>query len=114
MPEQPSYLQPYTRLVKIELLGKPVEVPDNNTLLRCLQYLAPQSISYGRFCWNNDCDFCRITWDRGPGTQVHQGLSCRMEAQEGMRIIAVSTEIRYCLRDLNLGEDQVDATSNGG
>lgn len=114
MPEQAPFLRPYTRLVRIELLGKPVEVPDNNTLLRGLQYLSPQAISYGRFCWNNDCDYCRITWDRGPGTHSHQGLSCRMEVQEGMRIVAVSTEIRFCLRDLDLSEDKADATGNAG
>jgi hypothetical protein len=31
-----------------------------------------------------------------------------------MRIIAVSTEIRFCLRDLDLGEDKADATGNAG
>ncbi len=107
-------LRPHTRLAKIELLGHRVEVPNNNTLLRCLQYLSPEGVSYGRFCWNNDCDYCRITWDRGPGTPAHQGLSCRMEVQEGMRIVAVSTEIRFWLRDLDLGEAKADATGSGG
>jgi hypothetical protein len=58
-------LRPFSRLVRIELLGRSVEVPENNVLLRCLQYLVPEPISYGRFCWNEDCQeirFCLRDW----------------------------------------------------
>jgi hypothetical protein len=54
----PSILfRPYDRLVKISILGREFEVPDN-PLLRCFQYLAPETVSYGRFCWNEDCQYC--------------------------------------------------------
>jgi hypothetical protein len=94
--------RPYSRLIKIELLGKQVEVPENNALLRCLQFLAPEPIAYGRFCWNEDCQYCRVTYDLGEGTKERAALSCKVMAEEGMRVKEVSREIAYCLRDLNL------------
>ena len=47
----PDIFQPYDRLVEIEILGEKYEVPENNTLLRCFQFLALENISYGDFCW---------------------------------------------------------------
>jgi predicted molibdopterin-dependent oxidoreductase YjgC len=96
-----SLFRPYDRLVRIEILGKDFDVPDNNPLLRCFQFLAPEDISYGRFCWNEDCQYCRVTYDMGEGRPVRSAISCKLMVQDGMRIREVSTEIRYCLRALN-------------
>ncbi|HZQ69899.1 MAG TPA: 2Fe-2S iron-sulfur cluster-binding protein [Terriglobales bacterium] len=97
----PSTLfRPYSRLVKITVMDREYEVPENNPLLRCLQFLAPEAISYGRFCWNEDCQYCRVSFDLGEGTATRAALSCKLPVQEGMRIKEVSTEIRYCLRGL--------------
>jgi len=98
-----TLFRPFTRLVKIALLGREFEVPENNSLLRCMQYLAPEDVSYGRFCWNEDCQYCRVTFDLGDGTATRAALACRLTAQEGMRVKDVTTEIRYCLRSLKLG-----------
>jgi NADH dehydrogenase/NADH:ubiquinone oxidoreductase subunit G len=94
-----SLLRPFSRLVTIELLGRQVEVPENNVLLRCLQYLVPEPISYGRFCWNEDCQYCRVVYDIGEGTQQRAAISCKLMVTEGMRIKEVSQEIRFCLRE---------------
>jgi len=99
-----SLFRPFSRLIKITILGREVEVPENNLLLRCFQYLAPEAISYGRFCWNEDCQYCRISFDSGEGTRKRAALSCKLVAQDGMRITDAATEIRYCLRDLKLGK----------
>ena len=96
--------RPYSRLIKITLLDKDVEVPENNALLRCLQFLSPDSVSYGRFCWNEDCQYCRVTYDLGDGTKERAALSCKVLAEEGMRVREVSSEIRYCLRDLKVNK----------
>ena len=53
-----TLFRPFSRLVRVTILDRTVEVPENNVLLRCLQYLAPEEISYGRFCWNEDCQYC--------------------------------------------------------
>jgi hypothetical protein len=100
-----SLFRPYDRLVRIEILGKNFDVPDSNPLLRCFQFLAPEDISYGRFCWNEDCQYCRVTYDLGEGSPVRSAISCKLMVQDGMRIREVSTEIRYCLRSLNLSND---------
>ena len=61
-------MRPYERMVRIQIRGREFEVPDSNMVLRCLQFLAPEDISYGRFCWNEDCQYCRVTYDLGKGT----------------------------------------------
>jgi hypothetical protein len=96
-----TLLRPYSRLIKIQLLERDVEVPENNPLLRCFQYLAPEAISYGRFCWNEDCQYCRVSFDLGEGTRTRAALSCKINAQENMRVTDAAAEIRYCLRHLN-------------
>jgi len=100
----PSTLfRPYSKLMKISILGQILEVPENNTLLRCFQYLAAEGISYGRFCWNEDCQYCRVSFDLGEGSVTRTALSCKLMVQEGMRVKEVTAEIKYCLRSLQLG-----------
>lgn len=94
--------KPYERLIKISIKGQDFEVPEGNMLLRCMQYLAPENISMGRFCWNEDCQYCRVTYDLGEGTREHAAISCKLMVQEGMRILDMAMEIRYCLRDLGI------------
>jgi predicted molibdopterin-dependent oxidoreductase YjgC len=94
----PSTLfRPFTRLVRITVLGREFEVPENNVLLRCFQYLAPEAVSYGRFCWNEDCQYCRVTYDLGEGKPLRAAIACKLTVQEGMRVREVTPEITYCL-----------------
>ena len=85
-------LDPYEKMVGIEILGTRVEVPENNRLLRCFQYLSMRSISYGDFCWNGDCTNCQIWYHSEGQTQADDrpALSCRMEVSEGMIITRMS------------------------
>lgn len=92
--------RPYERLVKITVKGKEYEVPDSNMLLRALQYLAPDTIPYGRFCWNEECQYCRVTYDSGEGTPQHVALACKLMVQPGMRVVDCAAEVKYCLRTL--------------
>lgn len=89
-------LDPYDRLVQIEIMGKRVEVPEKNRLLRCFQYLSLNTISYGDFCWNGDCTNCQI-WYHTEGQSKRDdrtGLSCRMEVIEGMVITSMASFIK--------------------
>lgn len=97
-----TLFRPFTRLVKITILDREFEVPENNTLLRCLQYLAPEQVSYGRFCWNEDCQYCRVTYDQGEGTRSRAALACKLFVEDGMRVTEVTLEIRYCMRGFGL------------
>jgi len=89
-------LDPFERLVCIEIIGKTVEVPEKNRLLRCFQYLSLNTISYGDFCWNGDCTNCQV-WYHTEGqnqAETRPGLSCRMEVIEGMSITSMSPCIK--------------------
>jgi hypothetical protein len=99
----PGHLfRPYEKLVKITLGEKQFEVPDGNMLLRALQFLSPEDVSYGRFCWNEECQYCRVNYDLGPETPNRTAISCKLMVQEGMRVTEVAQEIKYCLRKLGL------------
>ncbi len=103
--------RPYDRLVRIEIGGKEFQVPAGNMLLRAMQYLAPDNIAYGRFCWNEDCQYCRVTYDLGKGTPARTAISCKLMVEEGMRVLDMAQEIRWCLRELGLNakpEKQAD------
>ena len=93
--------RPFEKLVRITVEGREYEVPDSNTLLRVFQFLAPDTVSYGRFCWNEDCQYCRVSYDMGEGTAARVGLSCKIMVQPGMRVLELAAELRYCLRGLS-------------
>ena len=84
--------EPFERLVEIEILGEKREVPENNTLLRCLQYLSMETVSYGDFCWNGDCANCQV-WLAG-SEREKAVLSCRTKVEKGMKIVRFSDEIK--------------------
>ncbi len=87
---------PYEKLVQIEILGRECEVPENNSLLRCFQFLSLESISYGDFCWNGDCANCQV-WCRTSGqTEADEKpvLACRTQVLEGMAITRLSGFIK--------------------
>jgi hypothetical protein len=80
------------------VLGKTVEVPDRNSLLRCFQFLSPETIPYGRFCWNQDCQYCRIKAKLPDDDAAREMLSCKFIVMPGMEITELSPELRICLR----------------
>ena len=89
-------LDPYERLINIEILGQRVEVPEKNRLLRCFQFLSLNSISYGDFCWNGDCTNCQV-WYHTEGQARESdkpGLACRMEVIEEMVITSMTPFIK--------------------
>ena len=85
-------LDPYEKLVPIEVIGNEVMVPEKNRLLRCFQYLSINTISYGDFCWNGECTNCQIWYHMKGESELSDkpALSCRLECQEGMIITRLS------------------------
>lgn len=84
--------EPFERLIEIEICGEKRKVPENNTLLRCFQYLSMETVSYGDFCWNGDCANCQV-WLAGGGREKAV-LSCRTKVEKGMKIVRFSNEIK--------------------
>lgn len=84
--------EPYEKLIKIEICGTIREVPENNTLLRCFQFLSMETISFGDFCWNGDCLNCQIWLEKGEKEKAV--IACRTKVEEGMKIIRLNKEIK--------------------
>jgi len=87
--------EPYERLVRILVLGKAFEVPENNLVLRQLQFVAPD-IGYGQYCWNAECRNCEIVYLQGEAPAA-SGLACRIKGTPGFRITKLAPEMRYSL-----------------
>jgi hypothetical protein len=85
----------YEKLLQVDVLGEAIEMPEHNSLLRGLQFAAPETISYGRFCWNGTCDNCTVTVR--DGACELKGQACTMDALDGMQVTSVSGEIRRLL-----------------
>ena len=89
--ELPDIFEPYEKLIEIEILGTKRMVPENNSLLRCFQFLAMENISYGDFCWNGECLNCQV-WIQN-GEKEKAVMACRTNAIEGMKIIRLAEGI---------------------
>lgn len=84
--------EPFDGLIEIDVLGHKIQVPDNNCLLRSLQYVAGESIAYGRFCWNDECGNCEVTCESASGAP-EVVRACQARVHSGMKIIALSDEV---------------------
>jgi hypothetical protein len=82
----------YDKLLRVSVLGKEIEMPEKNTLLRGFQFVAPSRISYGQFCWNGTCHNCTVVLKNECGNARMQ--ACRLEICEGMQVTSLSSEIK--------------------
>jgi hypothetical protein len=90
--------RPYEKLVEITILGKTFLVPERNSLLRAFQFISPDTIPYGRFCWNQECQYCRVNCQLSDDDQARPILSCKFIVSEGMDISNLAPELVGCLR----------------
>ncbi len=90
--------RPYERLVEITVMGKNFLVPERNSLLRCFQFISPETIPYGRFCWNQECQYCRVNCQLPDEDQPKPILSCKFMVSAGMNITELSPELEFCLK----------------
>jgi hypothetical protein len=88
----------FERLVPIRILGCDASVPADNPLLRGFQYLCPDAVAHGRFCWNHECGNSKFYY-RLPGeAQERKARACRFEPVENMEITRLSPELKHVLR----------------
>src|SRR5262249_43058086 len=90
--------EPYDKLVRIVILGKVFEVPENNILLRQMQFVAPD-IGSGRYCWKAGCRYCEIEYRRGAEAPDTAALACRPKGPPGRQVTKAAFEIRYNMSD---------------
>ena len=93
----PDLFEPFEKLIEITVDGVRCRVPENNTLLRCLQYVSIETISYGDFCWNGDCLNCRVKVN--VDGREKDSIACLVKIQEGSVITTVSPEIELDIKE---------------
>jgi hypothetical protein len=89
--------RPYERLVAIKIQGKTFRVPERNSLLRCFQFISPETIPYGRFCWNQDCQYCRVMCQLPDDDKPREMLACKFMVMAGMEVTELSEDLKSCL-----------------
>lgn len=96
-----SLFRDYEKLVEILVLGKKFQVPEKNTCLRAFQYISPETIPYGRFCWNQECQLCRVEYrmPQQPEAMPRTILTCKVIVASGMEITSLSDELTWCMRE---------------
>jgi len=90
--------RPYEKLVEITILGKTFLVPERNSLLRAFQFISPETVPYGRFCWNQECQYCKVSCQLADDDQSRPILSCKFLVSEGMNVTDMAPELVGCLR----------------
>src|SRR6202011_1350403 len=90
--------RPFEKLVEISIMGKTFLVPEKNSLLRAFQFISPETIPYGRFCWNQECQYCKVNVHLSDDDQARPILSCKFLVSEGMSISDLAPELIGCLR----------------
>ncbi len=93
-----DFYQPFEKLIPIVVLGKRLEVPENNILLRQLQYVSPD-IGSGKYCWNGECRYCEITYQLDKDAPPMNGLACLVKAKPGLRLTKLAFELKYNLSE---------------
>ncbi|MBK7931909.1 MAG: (2Fe-2S)-binding protein [Acidobacteria bacterium] len=89
--EHHDIFAPFDKLIEIDILGEKRMVPENNSLLRCFQFLAMENISYGEFCWNGECINCQVWLQNGDKEKAV--MSCRTTVAEDMKIVRLAEGI---------------------
>ena len=97
-PLMDDVFRPYEKLVEITILGKTFLVPERNSLLRAFQFISPDTIPYGRFCWNQECQYCKVSCQLSDDDRARPILSCKFIVSEGMDIPWLAPELVGCLR----------------
>lgn len=96
-----SILEPYEKLVEIRIRGRAFRVPENNLFLRGMQYLEPERVPYGDFCWNAQCLNCRCLLERNG--QERPVLCCQENVREGDALTELSPQVEEVLRGVLKG-----------
>ena len=89
----------YERLMVITILGRKLQAPEKNICLRAFQFVSPETIPYGRFCWNQECQLCRVVYTMAGREEVapRPVLACKILVADGMKILELSDELKWNL-----------------
>ena len=102
-----AVLEPYDKLIPVVINGRTYEVPENNTLLRVLQFMNLE-LAYTKYCWNGDCRNCAFRYvSRRTGKEV-EALGCQMRCFTNIQITRLPEGVHLP------GEAPADAAAGNG
>jgi hypothetical protein len=94
-----SIYEPFDELVDIQIEGRCFSVPENNVLLRCVQFIVGEPVVLGRFCWNNECGNCELSWRSPDQPELQRSRGCQTLVRRGMILTELTPDLRYWLHD---------------
>jgi hypothetical protein len=90
----------YRALHRIDVEGRSELVPEDNVVLRALQYLEMYArtvrMPWRDYCWNNTVGCCEMSYRDGPGMPEKKGRACIVAARPGMEIVRLPKGGRTC------------------
>jgi len=92
-----SLYDPFEKLVEIQIEGRTFAVPENNLLLRCVQFLVDEGLVLGRFCWNDECGNCEVTLQESDRPESKRARGCQTLVEAGMVLSELTPDLRYWL-----------------
>ena len=94
-----DFYEPFEKTIPIQILGRVFAVPENNLLLRQMQYVAAD-IGYGRYCWNGECRNCEIQYRKDESGPDLPALACRLKGLPGMCVTKLAFEVKYNMSEV--------------
>ena len=83
----------YRHLLPIIIEGRRWLVPENNSVLRALQYLEIEhgcvKMAWGKYCWNDTKGCCEMTYCPPDDPEPRLGRACQVPAQAGLQIVVL-------------------------
>lgn len=89
----PDLFEDYDKLLTITIEARHFQVPENNSILRALQFIGADMFGC-KFCWNGECENCLFAYTEGEGAEVKRALACQKLTCENMKIIQLPKGIR--------------------
>lgn len=93
-----DFLEPFARTVPLIVLDETFEVPENNSLLRCLQVLELTTgrveFDYSNLCWNGECRNCACQYRETPDGTVFESLACSTTVRSGLILVRLPVPVR--------------------
>ena len=99
---------PFSRLVRVTIGRVVYRLPERNSLLRGLQFLDPNCLDYGSFCWNGDCHTCIVRIVAADGSE-ETVLACSTDARDGMHLAGPPAGVHLPNPDAVVIYDDLDA-----
>ncbi len=89
-------LEPWSRKVTVVVLGTKHLVPENQDMIRILQYLGCREVLgfySGHYCWNATCNNCIFTFKDPKTGEVVTQRSCQTRVQDGLEILHLPKDV---------------------